>query len=280
MPKIIVLTNKGALTAQQVLYIGALHEKYGVDCIIQLGRKNSSKSRYQRYWRELKKHGISKGFLVLANIPFVSPLFENIATKRSLLLEAIIDRHVIDTISVIDGGILNSDESVAILKEMKPDILFQCGAGIIKPKTFQVARLGMINLHHGIIPSIRGMVSVQWAIREQRPDWIGISLHMIDEGLDTGALIGQARCSIEATDDAASIYYKLDLLGARLLTDGIAFLSSDANPKPAPKMISSVYRSSFTIFDTLIYKMREKTFFKRLAGRSEEYVIGEYLRQS
>ena len=101
---------------------------------------------------------------------------------------------------------------------------------------------------------------------------------MIDEGIDTGSLIGQARCRIEAGDDLANILYKLDLLGARLLVDSIRFLFENSTPKPAPDGMVSAYRSSFTALHTIVYIQRKRSFFVKF-GRPEQYSIGEYLKQ-
>ncbi len=101
---------------------------------------------------------------------------------------------------------------------------------------------------------------------------------MIDEGIDTGALIGQARCSIQHNDDVAHLFFKHDLLGARLLVDGIRFLFEKSAPIAAPENVSSVYRSTFTVFDTIIYVMRRHSFFKKFE-RPEEYSLGNYLKQ-
>lgn len=278
-PKIIVLTNKGELSNQQAFFISELHKSYGVNCIFRVEQKKSTLPRHKRYLRLIKKHGCFKGLLVIANIPLAKIILNQIFEKRLLLLQKKIEKDVINDIPKVDGGILNSKESVKILNDIQPDIILQCGAGIIKPKTFQTATIGMINLHHGIIPSIRGMLSVMWAIREDKPEWIGISLHMIDEGIDTGALIGQARCSIEANDDVATLYYKLDLLGAILLKDGLKFLFDGSTPTLAPAGITSVYRSSFTVFDTIIYLIRKRYFFRKVAIRSKKYIIGDYLIQ-
>ncbi len=278
MYKIVCVTNKGKLSNEQMLFISAIQKVYGVHCIFQTERKSINQPRYKRYLRVVKKHGLVKGLAVLVNIPFAKILFSLTYNKTSLLLERFVDKDLINSITKVDGGILNSEESVKVLKEIQPDLLFQCGAGIIKRQTFQTARFGMLNLHHGIIPSILGMHSVMWAIREHKMNWIGISLHMIDEGIDTGALIGQARCCIEAGDDLANILYKLDILGVRLLGDGLSFLFEKSNPKLAPDGIVSAYRSSFTVFDTIVYLLRKRSFFMKFK-RPEVYSIGEYLKQ-
>ncbi|MBV8232444.1 MAG: hypothetical protein JO329_20880 [Planctomycetaceae bacterium] len=53
-------------------------------------------------------------------------------------------------------------------------------------RTFLLSlKIGTLNLHHGIAPSIRGMNSIYWALWEGRPEWIGSTVHFIDKGIDT-----------------------------------------------------------------------------------------------
>ncbi len=274
--RIVVLANHGSLSNQQQLHIAALQTAFGVDAIVQVRRRHRSRAR--RYRRELEKHGLLRGGLVLANIPVSKLLSGRVAEERSKLLESSIDRNAVAEIPRIDGGILNTQQSVEILEQQQADIVFQCGAGLLRGPTIRTAAVGVLNLHHGIIPAIRGMGSVEWAIRENRPAWIGISLHVIDEGIDTGPLVGQARCRLERGDDLAQILSRLDLLGARLLVDGIAFLQRQGVALPAPPEMESQYRSSFTILDTLAYAIRRRSFLSSVE-RDEEYAVGEYLAQ-
>ena len=70
----------------------------------------------------LKKHGCFKGLLVISNIPLAKIILNQIFKKRLLLLQKKIEKDVINDIPKVDGGILNSKESVKILNDIQPDI--------------------------------------------------------------------------------------------------------------------------------------------------------------
>jgi hypothetical protein len=86
----------------------------------------------------------------------------------------------------------NDAKSEQFLKEIKPDIIIQAGAGILKPNTFTLASKATINLHHGISPEIRGIESTFWCMFYGIKEKIGVTCHLIDETLDTGAIVKQS----------------------------------------------------------------------------------------
>jgi folate-dependent phosphoribosylglycinamide formyltransferase PurN len=68
-------------------------------------------------------------------------------------------------------------------------LIVVAGSRIIKPPV--VARFcgRLVNFHSGLLPHYRGPYSEFWAMYETRPQLIGCSVHLIDEGIDTGPLL-------------------------------------------------------------------------------------------
>lgn len=70
----------------------------------------------------------------------------------------------------------------------------------------------VLNLHMGMLPEFRGMRPNNWALArgDQDPDaehWAGVTLHEVDERLDTGPIVAQARFSIfPAVDEVRDVY--------------------------------------------------------------------------
>ncbi len=72
-------------------------------------------------------------------------------------------------------------------------------------------RSGIVNIHLGPLPSLRGVNSVYHAILRARPrnEWVfGITLHYIDHGLDTGPIIDKVSFPIERDDTAVDLYLR------------------------------------------------------------------------
>jgi len=75
----------------------------------------------------------------------------------------------------------------------EPDIVISIRhMSILKPDVIHVPRLGVINLHSGLLPAYQGVMATFWALlnKEQR---IGTTLHFIEDStIDTGAIISQS----------------------------------------------------------------------------------------
>jgi methionyl-tRNA formyltransferase len=107
---------------------------------------------------------------------------------------------------------LNSDAGLALLQSLEPDYLAVCGTGLLQPRIFETARRGTLNLHLGLSPRYRGSHCVFWPLFNGEPEWIGITIHYLNRGIDAGPILAQRRPAVEAADDVESLVHKsLDL---------------------------------------------------------------------
>ncbi len=81
----------------------------------------------------------------------------------------------------------NAASSVAQLKEWSPDLIIFTGGNILREQLLGVPRLGVLNMHLGLLPEIRGMNSPEWSLLNDVP--VGVTVHYIDEGIDTGPVL-------------------------------------------------------------------------------------------
>ncbi len=92
----------------------------------------------------------------------------------------------------------NAPDSIARLREWSPDLIVFTGGNILRRQLLDVPRLGVLNVHLGLLPEIRGMSSPEWSLLNDVP--VGITIHYIDSGIDTGPILqrcefsGVARC--------------------------------------------------------------------------------------
>ncbi len=95
----------------------------------------------------------------------------------------------------------------------KPDVVLVMTSPFIIPKdAFTKVPYGFINFHYGLLPWYRGVNPVFEAIK-RREAYGGITVHHIDEGIDTGPVILQQRVPIATDDTLASHMRKLGLAG-------------------------------------------------------------------
>ncbi|WP_455378203.1 methionyl-tRNA formyltransferase [Petrachloros mirabilis] len=110
------------------------------------------------------------------------------------------------------------------LAAWKPDLIAVAAFGrILPPAVLSLPPKGCINVHGSLLPKYRGAGPIQWAIINGETE-TGITTMLMDEGMDTGAMLLQESIPIESDDTAGSLSPKLAELGGRLLVETIAQL--------------------------------------------------------
>jgi methionyl-tRNA formyltransferase len=78
--------------------------------------------------------------------------------------------------------------TLELLREADADIAVSLGNGYIPSKVFLAPRLGMLNIHHELLPERQNAQAVIWAIHDGSRT-TGYTIHRIDKGIDTGAIL-------------------------------------------------------------------------------------------
>jgi len=81
-------------------------------------------------------------------------------------------------------------------------------------------RLGALNVHPSLLPLYRGATPIQTALREGATE-TGLSIMLMDEGMDTGPLVAQERVAIGAQESYGELHDRLAAIGARMLGEAI-----------------------------------------------------------
>lgn len=103
------------------------------------------------------------------------------------------------------------------LAALHPDLMVVIAYGLILPKAvLEIPRLGCVNVHASLLPRWRGAAPIQRAILAGDAQ-TGITLMQMDEGLDTGPILGQTTCPIPPGTTAGELHDRLAELGAQTL---------------------------------------------------------------
>src|SRR5262245_43859948 len=100
----------------------------------------------------------------------------------------------------------NGKECEALLRNLRPDIIAVYATAIIRPHIFSLARIRTLNMHTGIAPRYRGSDTVFWPLYNQEPEWVGVTIHVLDQGVDSGPVIATARPAIDDQDDEDRLF--------------------------------------------------------------------------
>lgn len=124
-----------------------------------------------------------------------------------------------------------SDEKV--LRELMPDIIFVVGWRYKIPKEqYSIPSKGTIVFHDSLLPKYRGFAPTNWAIINGETK-TGATMFYIDEGIDSGDIIGQAEIPITLDDDAKTVETKVTSAYVGLLETYLPLIKADrVNRKP------------------------------------------------
>lgn len=156
---------------------------------------------------------------------------------------------------VLEVDDIHDRRSLQALRDAGVTVLFQNGAGIVRSPLMAVARGGIVNVHHGYLPNIRGCQSMAWGLLEDHPEWIGVSVHLIDAGIDTGPILKRRHLTVVPGDTYPRLFVRATLLGGRLLVEAIRELARGA-AETIPRTSPGVYRSAMARRDWLALSRR------------------------
>jgi methionyl-tRNA formyltransferase len=114
---------------------------------------------------------------------------------------------------------------------------------LLRKEALDALDLGWFNLHYSLLPKFRGAAPVQHALLSGETE-TGVTFFKIDEGMDTGAVVGSLKTEINPDETAGELLARLTKLGCTLLSEcipaisaGVATLSEQTGtPSLAPKI--------------------------------------------
>ncbi len=116
---------------------------------------------------------------------------------------------------------INSRETRRLLRRHRPDLCVVTGTSIIRDHILREAPQ-FLNIHCGITPAYRGVHGAFWAIHERDFANVGVTVHRIDRGVDTGGIAAQARIEVAPeTDTMRTLVAKQYAAGIPLMLQAV-----------------------------------------------------------
>ena len=128
---------------------------------------------------------------------------------------------------------LKSPEVVEQLAGFHPDVIVVAAFGQILPQSvLDIPSYGCVNIHPSLLPKFRGASPVAAAILAG-DEFTGVSIMLMDGGLDTGSVLARAQIPVSEQDTTGSLTAKLSLIAAHLLQDVLVHWSrGELTPRP------------------------------------------------
>jgi methionyl-tRNA formyltransferase len=141
---------------------------------------------------------------------------------------------------------LNSDAGERLMESFASDLVVTIRYGhILRPRAIAAATHGVINLHSGLLPQYRGILSTLYAIAQGEAD-VGCTLHWIVDGsIDTGPIIAVARRPVERGRSLLWHILSLYPLGVPLILETVRRLTrGERVPRQPQEAGVASYRST------------------------------------
>jgi methionyl-tRNA formyltransferase len=120
-----------------------------------------------------------------------------------------------------------------LVEKHRPDFIVVVAFGHIIPKNIlAIPKIATLNIHGSLLPKYRGPAPIQWAIINGEKE-TGITIILMDEGLDTGDILLSSKIEIMPDDTSGTLHDRLAQLGADLLIQSLdSFRTKKINPVP------------------------------------------------
>ena len=103
------------------------------------------------------------------------------------------------------------EEIVRILREVQVDFVVLAGyMRVIKEPLLKVFPGRILNIHPSLLPAFRGLEAWRQAL-EAGVSEAGCTVHLVDEGVDTGRILGQSRVPVLPGDTADSLHARIQI---------------------------------------------------------------------
>jgi methionyl-tRNA formyltransferase len=120
-----------------------------------------------------------------------------------------------DSAQTIDCDNVNETNVVGKLRALSPDVIVNVNSfDILRDEILSIPSDGVVNFHNGPLPGYRGMNIPTWAIFNGEKDH-GVTWHLVERAIDTGAILAQERFPIDSTETAISLTFKCIAAGLR-----------------------------------------------------------------
>ncbi len=129
---------------------------------------------------------------------------------------------------------VNDPNTIRFINNLKPDLIISAYFNqILKSPIIAIPEYGILNVHPGWLPVYRGAMAYFWVLKNNI-ETAGVSVHWIDEGIDTGSLVARRSFEIKPGMTQQHVLTITAVIGARLLKQICIKLLSGQNPETIP----------------------------------------------
>jgi methionyl-tRNA formyltransferase len=234
--KVVMLT--GPAISSRFMYNGLKDELNIVKVIreVPVPMKTIMKNRAKRVGYFNVAGQIAFGLLIL---PILRSLSKN--QKAQVIQKLGLSDAKISPDQLVDVSSVNAKETIELLKEINPDVVIVNGCRIVSNKVLSAIDAVFINTHEGITPRYRGIHGGYWALANKDLKHCGVTVHLVDKGVDTGGILYQATIQPEKKDNFTTYPYYQTAAGIPLMKQAVLDVENQRIQTKEPKLESHIW---------------------------------------
>lgn len=212
-------------------------------------------------WEEMKSRLELYGFIDFTKMVayiLMSKLKIVLGINRSLDVDYVIEKH---SLKIEKGIKINDTQWIEDLKKREIDLIISIACPkIMKSELLSVPKLGSINYHTGMLPKYRGRQPLFWAMLNEE-DEVGISVHEMGEGIDTGDLLIQKKVKASDLNSLHQLYLRTLPVGVAALVEAVQKVIDGDTSRLANPDEEATYNSFPEKKEGVLFRQRGKRYF-------------------
>jgi methionyl-tRNA formyltransferase len=138
-----------------------------------------------------------------------------------------------DGLPLMQPQSLRQEDVIAQIRELEPQVIVVAAYGqMLRPEVLSIPPSGVINVHPSVLPQYRGASPIAGALLAGEEE-TGVTIMLMDEGMDSGPILAQISTRIRPEDTRGSLGEQLSRLGAELLLETLPpWLGGHIEPQP------------------------------------------------
>lgn len=147
----------------------------------------------------------------------------------------------------------NNKDFLTHLRELTPDVVINQSQYIIKKQLLEIPRLGILNRHNALLPGNRGRLTPFWVVYKGENE-SGVTIHLLDEGIDSGPIVVQKRFMVEKNDTFNSIARKNYKIASSAMLEALTKLEDKSCQFLENNTELATYNTVPTLSQAFIYR--------------------------
>jgi methionyl-tRNA formyltransferase len=146
---------------------------------------------------------------------------------------------------------LRASDFAANVTHLRPDLIVVVAFRILPAEIFTIPRLGSFNLHASLLPKYRGAAPINWALIQGEEE-TGVTTFFLQEKVDTGSILLQARLRIGSNETAGELHDRLAELGSHVVLQTVRAIevgniTVQAQDESLASLAPKIFREDCTI---------------------------------